>query len=183
MKVNTTEINGVSLIELSSFQDERGSFTRWYCEEVLKDILGGRKVVQANHSTTSSVGAIRGLHFQHPPYAETKLIRCIRGAVFDVVVDLRTNSETYLQVFSVELREGDDRLLKVPEGCAHGFQVLECDSELLYLHTQPYAPAFEGGLRYNDPAVAIEWPLAVVDVSDRDLNHPLIDDQFSGVST
>jgi len=183
VKVNTTEINGVSLIELSSFQDERGSFTRWYCEEVLKDILGGRKVVQANHSTTASVGAIRGLHFQHPPYAETKLIRCIRGAVFDVVVDLRTNSETYLQVFSVELREGDDRLLKVPEGCAHGFQVLECDSELLYLHTQPYAPAFEGGLRYNDPAVAIEWPLAVVDVSDRDLNHPLIDDQFSGVST
>ncbi len=183
MKVNTTEINGVSLIELSSFQDERGSFTRWYCEEVLKDILRGRKVVQANHSTTASVGAIRGLHFQHPPYAETKLIRCIRGAVFDVVVDLRTNSETYLQVFSVELREGDDRLLKVPEGCAHGFQVLECDSELLYLHTQPYAPAFEGGLRYNDPAVAIEWPLAVVDVSDRDLNHPLIDDQFSGVST
>ena len=183
MKVNTTEINGVSLIELSSFQDERGSFTRWYCEEVLKDILGGRKVVQANHSTTASVGAIRGLHFQHAPYAETKLIRCIRGAVFDVVVDLRANSETYLQVFSVELREGDDRLLKVPEGCAHGFQVLECDSELLYLHTQPYAPAFEGGLRYNDPAVAIEWPLAVVDVSDRDLNHPLIDDQFSGVST
>ena len=183
MKDNTTEINRVSLIELSSFQDERGSFTRWYCEEVLKDILGGRKVVQANHSTPSSVGALRGLHFQRPPYAETKLIRCIRGAVFDVVVDLRTNSETYLQVFSVELREGDDRLLKVPEGCAHGFQVLECDSELLYLHTQPYAPAFEGGLRYNDPAVAIEWPLAVVDVSDRDLNHPLIDDQFSGVST
>jgi len=127
------------------------------------------------------VGAIRGMHFQYPPFAEMKLIRCIRGRVLDVAVDLRTDSQTFLQWHAQELSSDNLQMMVVPEGCAHGFQVMEPDSELLYLHTAMYHKPSEGGLRYNDPQLSISWPLPVTDISHRDQSHPLLADSFPGI--
>lgn len=179
MKIVATKLSGVALVELKSYTDNRGSFTRWFCEYELESLLKGRRIIQANHSVTQCIGAIRGMHYQQTPYTETKLIRCIRGRVYDVVVDLRRNSETYLSWFGQELSAGDDRLLVVPEGCAHGFQVLEENSELLYLHTAPYQPKHEAGIRFNDPVIGIIWPLTPSDISERDRGHPLVISELS----
>ena len=181
MKKITTPIAGVNLVELSLYKDERGSFTRWFCEHELEELLNGKSIVQANHSITKCAGAIRGMHYQSFPHAEIKFIRCIRGRVFDVVVDLRENSPTFLAWYGVELSEKDHYLLVVPEGCAHGFQVMDRESELLYLHTEYYNPEAEGGVRYDDPAIGIEWPLKPTDLSERDKSHPLITNTFAGL--
>lgn len=181
MKISGTPINGVFVAELSVHEDSRGLFSRWYCDSELERILNGERVVQANHSITRSVGAIRGLHYQKTPYLETKFIRCIRGRVFDVIVDLRRNSKTLLTWHSVELYEGDEKLLVIPKGCAHGFQVMEGNTELLYLHTAQYKPEYEGGIRHDDPALGINWPLKPCDLSDRDQSHPLLDKNFLGL--
>ncbi|MGT2489673.1 dTDP-4-dehydrorhamnose 3,5-epimerase family protein [Cupriavidus basilensis] len=138
-------------------------------------------MVQANHSRTCKVGALRGLHFQSPPHAEMKLVRCIRGRVWDVVLDLRAGSPTFLQWHGEELSAANARMLVIPEGCAHGFQVLEPESELLYLHTASYAPEAEGGVRYDDPAFGIRWPSPVAEVSARDVSHPILSTGFSGI--
>jgi len=121
------------------------------------------------------------MHFQHAPHAETKMVRCIKGRVWDVAVDLRRNSPTFLQWHAVELSAENDLMMVIPEGCAHGFQVLEAESELLYLHTACYTPTCEGGVCYDDPLIDIHWPLAVTDISDRDQLHPLLDEHYSGV--
>lgn len=142
---------------------------------------GGRPILQINHSLTHLPGSVRGLHFQHPPKAEAKWVRCLRGRVWDVAVDLRRGSPTFLAWHAVELDSGRMNALFVPEGCAHGFQVLEPDSEMLYLHTAPYTPGLEGAARWDDPRLAIAWPLAVVDVSDRDRSHPFLDMTFEGI--
>ncbi len=117
-----------------------------------------------------------------PPFAEAKWVRCLRGRVFDVAVDLRRGSPTFLSHCAVELSPEAVNALFIPEGCAHGFQVLEPDSELLYLHTAPYTPDHEGGLRWDDPALDIAWPLAVTDISERDRSHPLLDADFRGIA-
>jgi len=175
-----TEI-GVRVIDSSPFIDTRGAFLRLFCETELAAILRGRRVIQINHSRTVHVGAIRGLHFQHPPHSEMKLIRCLRGRVFDVAVDLRVNSPNFLRWHGEELSADNSRMVVIPEGFAHGFQVLEPDSELLYLHTAPYEPTAEGGVRFDDPALAIRWPLEVKELSQRDARHPLIDKSFMGI--
>ena len=181
MKITSTPIAGASVVELPSVTDERGAFTRWFCDQELESLLAGKKVVQANHSITQRPGTIRGMHYQAPPHAEIKLIRCIRGRVYDVVVDLRAGSATFLSWYGQELYEGDKKLIVVPEGCAHGFQVTDAGAELLYLHTAHYQPEHERGLRYNDPAIEIRWPRKAVDVSERDQTHPLVTDDFSGI--
>ena len=174
-------ISDVITIETSGFTDHRGGFIRLFCENKLKQYIGDRHIVQINHSKTNCVGAIRGMHFQHPPYAEMKLIRCISGRVLDVVIDLRAGSKTFLKWHAEELSKNNGRMLIVPEGFAHGFQILEEESELLYLHTQFYTPTSEDGLRYNDPLINITWPLPVTDLSERDCNHKLLSAEFTGI--
>ena len=141
----------------------------------------GLSFAQVNLSVTRNRGTVRGMHFQHAPAADAKSIRCLRGRVFDVAVDLRPGSPTFLQWHGIELHEGSPRELFIPEGFAHGFQSLEDNAQLLYFHTAAWEPAHEGGVRHDDPAVGIEWPLAPVNVSGRDLQHPLIDAAFKGI--
>ncbi|PIP03386.1 MAG: dTDP-4-dehydrorhamnose 3,5-epimerase [Zetaproteobacteria bacterium CG12_big_fil_rev_8_21_14_0_65_54_13] len=181
MNLLPTKIAGVMVAETTRVADHRGAFARFFCEDELAPVLGNRHIVQVNHSRTSQPGAVRGMHFQHAPHAETKMVRCIKGRVWDVAVDLRRNSPTFLQWHAVELSAENDLMMVIPEGCAHGFQVLEAESELLYLHTACYTPTCEGGVCYDDPLIDIHWPLAVTDISDRDQLHPLLDEHYSGV--
>ena len=176
-----TPIAGVQRIQRQPLGDHRGYFERLFCAQELQPLLAGRRIVQINHSLTARRGAVRGLHFQHPPHAELKMVSCLRGRVWDVAVDLRTGSPTFLHWHAEELTSDNARMLVIPEGCAHGFQALEPESELVYLVTAFYAPEAEGGLRYDDPRLAIAWPLPVTDLSPRDQTHPLIDAHFSGL--
>ena len=181
MRLITTPIKGLIVSETSRMSDHRGAFARLFCEQDLAEVLVGRHIVPINHSRTSLVGTIRGMHYQNAPQAEMKLVRCLKGKVWDVAVDLRKESQSFLQWHAVELSEENGKMMLIPEGCAHGFQVLEPESELLYLHTAAYSPTTEGGVRYDDPKLAIVWPMAVTDLSDRDKAHPLIKDEFCGV--
>lgn len=167
-------------MEGASFTDHRGAFSRLYCQRELAAAVGDRNIVQINRSRTTEVGAVRGLHGQRGAHAEMKLVRCLRGAVWDVAVDLRRNSSTFLQWHAEELTGGNGRMMIIPEGCAHGFQVLEPESELLYLHTEFYTPDAEIGVRADDPRLAINWPLVIGDLSERDRNHALLTDDFQG---
>lgn len=182
MNVQPTPIPGVCVIETTPFTDARGAFARLYCVQELSTLIGQRQIVQINHSRTVTVGTVRGLHFQHHPHAEMKLVRCLKGRVWDVAVDVRKGSPTYLHWHAVELTPVNARMMLIPEGFAHGFQVLEPDSELLYLHTAAYTPEAECGLRYNDPRLAIPWPLSATGLSERDNSYPFIDTSFQGLA-
>lgn len=181
MILTETSIPGAWVIESTAFQDNRGAFARLFCSRELQAIVGQRKIVQINHSMTHSIGAVRGLHFQKPPHAETKIIRCLRGRVFDVAVDLRQGSPTFLKWTTVELTPQNHLAFLIPEGFAHGFQVLEEDSELLYLHTAFYSQDAEGGIRFDDQKIGVDWPLAPTDLSARDRSHPHLTDHFKGI--
>jgi dTDP-4-dehydrorhamnose 3,5-epimerase len=176
-----TNIPGVWITETKTFEDNRGAFSRMFCSRDLQLIIGQRKIVQINHSTTHGVGVVRGLHFQKPPNAEMKIVRCLKGRVFDVAVDLRQGSPTFLGWTAVELNPKSKLALVIPEGCAHGFQVLQEDSELLYLHTEFYAPDTEEAVRFDEPRVGVDWPLPPSDLSARDLNHPYLTKDFKGI--
>lgn len=182
MKIEPTAIEGLGVATTTPFADHRGAFTRFFCAEELAPLLEDRQIVQINHSRTSAPGAIRGLHFQHAPHGEMKFVRCLKGRVLDVAVDLRQGSPSFLQHHAEELTPGNARMLVIPEGCAHGFQVLEEDSELLYLHTAFYKKDAEGGLRFDDPALGIRWPLPATDLSARDAAHPLLTPDFKGLT-
>lgn len=181
MKILNTPITGVVVIETNLLVDHRGSFARLFCERELAQVLGKRRIVQINHSRTTTVGTIRGMHYQRPPHAEIKLVRCLRGKVWDVAVDLRTSSLTFLRWHAEELTPENGRMLVIPEGFAHGFQVLEPDSELLYLHTSFYAADAEGGIPCDDPETGITWPLPISQLSDRDRCHAPITQDFKGI--
>lgn len=181
MNVSPTPIAGVLRVDTVPHADPRGAFARLYCERELADVIGPRRIVQINHSRTAAFGAIRGMHYQHPPHAEMKLVRCLKGRVWDVAVDLRAGSPTFLRWHAEELTPHNARMLVIPEGCAHGFQVLEADSELLYLHTAFYEPQAEGGVRYDDPRLGITWPLPVAELSPRDAGHPPIEPNYRGI--
>ncbi len=182
MNILTTPVPNLMLVETAPHADGRGAFARLYCESELNNLIGERRIVQINHSRTDRVGSVRGLHFQRPPHAEMKLVRCLRGRVWDVAVDLRPDSPTFLYWHAEELTPANTRMMVIPEGFAHGFQVMEPESELLYLHTAFYAPDAEGGLRHDDPRLGIDWPLAVTDLSPRDASHALIDSNFQGIN-
>lgn len=182
MKISNTAIQGVQIIESAAFQDERGAFSRLFCAQALAPVLGQRHIVQINRSQTCKVGAIRGMHYQKSPQAEMKFVRCLKGRVFDVAVDLRQGSPTFLQWVALELSLEKRNAFVIPEGCAHGFQALEANSELLYLHTAYYTPACEGALHFNDPRLGIQWPLPPTDLSARDQHHPFLNQQFSGLA-
>lgn len=181
MKITRTALAGVAVVETTPVADHRGAIVRLYCERELAPVVGERRIVQINHSRTAMVGAVRGMHFQRPPHAEMKLVRCLKGRVWDVAVDVRAGSPTFLQWHAVELAPDNALMLVIPEGCAHGFQVLAPESELLYLHTAFYAPEAEGGISCNDPRLGIPWPLPVIDLSQRDAGHVPIASDFQGI--
>lgn len=181
MIIYPTPIADLLVTESKAFKDERGAFVRLFCDQALSSILGGRKIVQINHSCAEAVGSVRGLHFQYPPHAEMKLVRCLKGKVWDVAVDLRSQSPSFKHWYAQELSPQNAHMMVIPEGFAHGFQVLESGCELLYLHTDFYKPEAEGGVRHDDPELGIAWPLAVTDLSVRDSSHAFIETSFRGV--
>jgi len=181
VKIEPLPIAGLHAVSTSFHGDARGGFGRLFCDRELAPLLGARTIRQINLSRTAQRGTVRGMHFQHAPHGEMKLVRCLRGRVWDVALDLRTGSPTFLRWHAVELSAGNARMVAIPEGCAHGFQVLEPDSELLYLHTAPYAPEAEGGVHPLDPRAAIAWPLEVAGLSPRDASHPPLPAAFAGI--
>ncbi|TIH12010.1 dTDP-4-dehydrorhamnose 3,5-epimerase [Marinifilum sp. JC120] len=182
MRVTPCPLKGMFLLESTTFKDDRGSFTRLFCTEELKQAEVYKPIVQINTSCTYDKGTIRGMHFQYPPHAEYKIVRCIQGRCFDVAVDLRKDSLTFLHWYGEVLSAENERALVIPEGFAHGFQTMERDTRLLYFHTAMYTPESEGGVLYNDQAIDIDWPLPPQNISERDLKSPLIDQNFSGIN-
>ncbi len=162
------------LVDAEPFQDYRGLFARLFCLRELEEVLGERKIVNVNFSRTLNPGAIRGLHFQRPPHQEMKFVRCVRGKVYDVIVDIRQSSPGFLSWHGEMLSANNMKMLCVPEGFAHGFQTIEENSEVLYLTTSFHVPDSEGGIRYDDPLLGIDWPLDVTDVSVKDSLNPLL---------
>jgi dTDP-4-dehydrorhamnose 3,5-epimerase len=181
MKIIETQISDLKVIKSDFFQDSRGLFSRFFCTKELELILNDRKIVQINYSVTNNLGAIRGMHYQNKPHSEMKIIRCLKGRVYDVAVDLRKGSQSFLKWHSVELSPESNLAYVIPEGFAHGFQVLEEGSQLLYLHTAFYSPEFEDAVRFDDPKINISWPLNPTDLSEKDKSHAYINEEFEGV--
>lgn len=177
MIITETPLAGAYLIELEKRHDERGFFARTFCRDALKQSGIDMDVAQCNISSNRRRGTLRGMHFQAPPRAEQKLVRCIRGAVHDVIVDLRPESATYRHWFATELTAEQHNMLFVPRGFAHGFQTLADDTELFYLMGENYSPAHARGFRYDDPAIGISWPLPVSCLSERDGEYAAFLDQ------
>ncbi|WP_041484556.1 dTDP-4-dehydrorhamnose 3,5-epimerase [Prochlorococcus marinus] len=174
-----TSIDGVFEIQTDIFNDQRGSFINFFrsSEKAFKNCWFDKEIKQVNLSKNSFKGTLRGLHYQLNPYAEKKMVRCIKGCVWDVAVDLREDSSTYLSWHCVELSPKFANAIVIPEGCAHGFQVLEEDSEILYLHSGDWIKESETGIRWNDPQIAISWPLQAVNLSERDQNLPYLSEK------
>lgn len=176
MKFHATPMTDLTLIETTRFEDERGQFSRVFCETECAPLRPHLHWTQINVSRTYRKGTVRGMHFQYPPAAEAKLIRCVQGSVFDVAVDLRANSPTFLHWHGVDLNADGTTQFFIPEGFAHGFQALSEDAQLLYLHTVAWNREKEGGLRHDDPGIGIVWPLPVTQVSAKDLQLPRVKD-------
>jgi dTDP-4-dehydrorhamnose 3,5-epimerase len=181
MIIENTKIDGVKLIRSEPFRDERGFFNRIFCQKELSVIRPGMVIAQINHSMTKTKGTIRGMHFQYPPHGEMKIIRCVKGSIFDVAVDVRKNSPTFLQWHGEVLSADNMKALVVPEGCAHGFQSLEDDIEMVYMSTAFYCKEAEGAVRYDDPKIAIKWPVEVTVVSEKDAGQCLLKNEFEGI--
>jgi dTDP-4-dehydrorhamnose 3,5-epimerase len=179
----TTSIAGLQILQRRPLGDSRGYLERLFCAEELEAFVLGKHIVQINRTLTTTCGTVRGIHFQHPPHAEIKFVCCLRGEVFDVAVDLRSNSPTFLRWHAERLSSGNHKTLIIPEGFAHGFQTLTDYCEMLYFHTSAYQPGAEGGLNPQDPRIAIQWPLPIAELSRRDAAHPFLSDAFSGVMT
>ncbi|HCI53987.1 MAG TPA: dTDP-4-dehydrorhamnose 3,5-epimerase [Gallionella sp.] len=174
MKFQSIPLEGAFLVSLEKRCDERGVFARTYCKNEFAAHGIAVDIMQSNISTNKCAGIVRGMHFQRAPHAEVKLVRCIHGAIFDVIVDIRKNSLTYGQWYGVELSEDNGLMIVVPEGFAHGYQALSDGATAFYMVSTVYAPEAEGGLRYDDPALGIKWPLPVTEVSDKDRQWALL---------
>lgn len=175
MKFLPCDVAGARIVEAEPYRDARGRFVRAWCEREFADAGIEFRPLQANMIFSQHAGTIRGLHYQVAPALEAKLVRCTRGALFDVVVDLRPGSPTYLCWHGIELSADNGRMLYVPEGCAHGCQSTFDDTEILYMASAGYAPKEVRGARYDDPAFGVRWPLPVSAVSEQDRNWPLMD--------
>jgi dTDP-4-dehydrorhamnose 3,5-epimerase len=174
MHFSETKLSGAYLIEAQLHQDSRGLFARTYCASEFRAQGLLNSFVQCNTSWNARKGTLRGLHYQLPPSSEAKLVRCTAGAIWDVIVDLRPNSPTYLQHVAVELTASNRLALYIPERFAHGFQALDDATEVFYQMSDFYAPKLANGLRYDDPAIGIQWPLPVTSISDQDLSWSLL---------
>ena len=176
-----TPIEGLLVAQRKPFEDNRGFFCRFFCAEEFQ-VAGLKKpIAQINHTHTIKKGAVRGMHFQYEPHAECKIVSCLRGEVYDVAVDIRKGSPTFLHWHSEILSAANQKGLLIPEGFAHGFQTLIEDCELIYLHTVPFYEHSEGAINIADPKIGIIWPIPITDISGRDLHHPFITDKFKGV--
>ena len=176
MRFSPTPLEGAWVLELEPLADDRGWFARTFCLEELARHGIEMSVVQANTSFNARAGTLRGMHYQADPHGEQKIIRCTRGAIHDVIVDVRPQSPTYRRWFGAELTPDNGRMLYAPEGFAHGFQTLEDASEVSYLMSRTYVPDAARGLRWDDPVLAIEWPPAAErTISERDLGHPALE--------
>lgn len=181
MKFQPTPLAGAYTIELEKRGDDRGFFARLFCQKEFEVAGRPMTVAQINNSLSAKAGTLRGMHYQLPPAAEIKLVRCIRGALYDVIVDLRPDSQSFGQWFGAELSADNRRMMLVPQGFAHGFLTLTDDTEALYLVNASYAPEQERGLRFNDPRFGIEWPAAPAELSPKDLGWPDLDPTFHGL--
>ena len=170
-----TALQGARIVELEPHKDERGRFARIWCREEFARAGIAVEIAQGNSSVNPTKGTVRGLHWQEAPHGEAKLVRCVRGAIYDVIVDIDPASPTYRRWIGVELSATSGRMLYVPPTCAHGFQTLEADTEVNYLVSAPYVPKVGRGLRYDDPALAITWPLPPRLVSEQDRSWPLME--------
>ena len=168
MKFVRTPIDGVAILDLQEHRDHRGFFARTFCQNEFEAHGLKKMIAQANTAFNRKKGTVRGMHFQYPPAAETKLVRCARGAILDIIVDLRPESPTYLQHIEVELSEDNYRALYVPGRFAHGYQALRDGTETSYQVGEFYTPSAEGGLRYDDPRLALRWPLPLTEISEKD---------------
>jgi len=182
MKIKQTSLQDAFIIDPEPFKDDRGLFTRVFCQRELESILNSKSIVQINHSLTRQKGAVRGMHFQYPPKAEIKMVKCLGGSIFDVMIDLRKGSHTFMKWHGEVLTAKNMKMMFIPEGFAHGFQTLEKDCEVLYLSTEFYDPEHEGGVRYNDPKINITWPLTVTNISKKDQNCAILSPDFEGLS-
>ena len=167
-----TQLKGAYIIEIEKLKDNRGFFARAWCQKEFEEHGLTPRVVQANVSSNKKKGTLRGMHYQIAPYEETKLVRCTRGAIYDVIIDLRQGSPTFKQWMGVELTESNYKMLYVPENFAHGFQTLEDNAEVTYQVSQFYTPGSESGIRWDDPLFGIRWPLEVQVISDKDKCWP-----------
>jgi dTDP-4-dehydrorhamnose 3,5-epimerase len=179
--VTDLALAGLKRVERQRRRDSRGFLSRLFCVEELNTAGWNKPVVQINHTYTTHRGTVRGMHFQSPPHAEIKLVSCIRGEVWDVAVDLRTGSKTFLHWQAERLSADNGWALLIPEGFAHGFQALTDNVELIYCHSAGYEAKAEVGLNAKDPILAINWPLQITELSPRDSQHPMLDEQFAGV--
>ena len=175
MRFAPTSLPGLEIVDLDRMEDDRGWFARTWCSREFAGRGLDAEIAQINVSWNRRAGTLRGMHFQLPPSEEGKVVRCVRGRIYDVVVDLRRDSPAYRRWCALELDASAGRALFIPRGCAHGFQSLEDDTEVLYLMSRPFDPATATGVRYDDPALGIEWPLPVTEMSDKDRNWPLLD--------
>ena len=175
MQLRETPLSGAWLIDLERKGDSRGFFARLFCERAFAEAGLEANFVQINDSLSAGQGTLRGLHYQLPPHQEVKVVRCIRGALWDCIVDLRPDSSTFKQWFGVTLSAENRTMLYVPRGFAHGFITLTDDAEVIYLVSAPYAPEQERGLRWDDPAIGIDWPRVPTEMSDKDRNWPSLD--------
>lgn len=165
-----TIIKGSFVVDIKKIGDSRGFFGRSFCEKEFAEQGITSRITQGNLSHTSKKGTIRGMHFQTTPFEEMKAVRCIKGAFFDVVLDLRKDSDTYLKWFGIELSSENYKMLIIPEGCAHGFQSLEDDTEAFYLVSKEFSPTHDSGVRWDDPAFKINWPFEPTEISEKDKN-------------
>ncbi len=172
MKFTETPLKGAYLIDLEKRGDERGFFARFFCTQEFEKMGLEKSFVQGNNSSSAYKGTLRGMHYQLTPKRETKLVRCLKGTLYDVILDLREDSPTFGKHFGAELTAENRTMMYVPEGFAHGFITLQDDSEVLYMVSDSYAPELERGVRWNDPTFNIEWPIQPTIVSDRDSKHP-----------
>lgn len=178
MRFIETPLKGAYLIELEPLQDERGFFSRLFCADQFAEKELVNSFLQVNNSKNASHGTLRGLHYQLSPWAETKLVRCIEGSLYDLIVDLRPTSKTFLHSFGAVLSAENRAMMYVPEGFAHGFLTLEDNVELIYFVSQKYAKPFERGLRWNDPHLKLAWPAIPTVISERDQSHPDFDPSY-----
>lgn len=180
--IQPTRIQDLKVITRQRLGDHRGFLSRLFCADELNQAGWTKPIAQINHTYTAVQGTVRGLHFQYPPYAEIKLVSCIKGEIFDVAVDLRQGSPTFLQWHAEVLSQDNNKALLIPEGFAHGFQALTDNVEMLYCHSEAYNQTVEAGLNPRDPILDIKWPIQISELSDRDSKHPMLNSEFKGVA-
>lgn len=177
-----TPLAGLQCVDRLRLEDQRGFLSRLFCAEEFAAAGFALSVAQINHTLTRRTGTVRGMHYQLPPFAEMKLVTCVRGRVFDVAVDLRAGSPTFLHWHGEVLSPENGRALAIPQGFAHGFQALADDCELVYLHSAPYRPEAERAVNAFDVRLGIDWPLPVAELSDRDRSHAMLSENFTGIA-